>query len=78
MQLFFDTIYDLTIYTVVRERSIHNVNVVQLNLIIYLIHGYNKNDFFDEKCSMKKSIYFKNEAINKAKEMFYDSKTIFE
>ena len=78
MQLFFDTIYGLLKDTVVREISIHNVNVVQLNLIIYLMHGYNKNDFFDEKCSMKKSIYWKNEVINKAKEIFYDSKTIFE
>ena len=47
--------------------NINNATVDQIRFIINLMQGYSKNDLFDKEIHKKKSIFWKNEALNKAK-----------
>ena len=46
--------------------------LIKYVFIINLIQGYNKNDLFDKETRKKKSIFWKNEVLNKAKETLYN------
>ena len=53
----YGTLYGLLEGLVTRKINIDNANVDQLSFIIKLMYGCNKNNLFDGKIQIKKSIY---------------------
>ena len=53
----YGTLYDLLENLVTSKMNIDHANADQINFIINLIQGYNKNDLFDHETRKKKSIF---------------------
>ena len=55
----------------------NEVNADQISFIINLMHGYDKDDFFDERTEMsvKKRQILEKQNFNKSKQNFLNSKT---
>ena len=56
----------------------YNANVDQISFIINLMQGYNKKNLFGKEIHKTKSIFSKNEALNKTNEILYNWKKIQE
>ena len=65
-------LYDFLEDLLNNKTNMINANIDKLHLIVNLMQGYDKNNFFREKViiSIKKSKSRKNEAFNKAKKIY--------
>ena len=76
----YGTLYDLLDDLLISKITIDNANDDQITFVIDLMHGYDKNDLFDEKTdlSVEKGKFRKSKVLIKANNFFLIAKYIQE